>query len=433
MRPRLLTWAFAALLITGVRIDDCGAQDFILSGATVHTVSGETLAPGMVRVRQGKIAQVAREVSSDGPVIDANGLHLYPGLVAANTTLGLLEINSVRASLDTVEVGAYTPDVRSWLAVNPDSELIPVARANGVAYFQPVPFGGLVCGQSGVMTTIGWTIEGMRFQAPVALHLDWPEMGLNLTPKEEFADKSKWKSPEDQANERRARLKEIDDFFLEAEAYAKGRATDPDGKRLVPAWEAMLPFLRGEIPLMVHADDARQIKAAVAWAEARNYKIILAGGRDAWRVAELLAERKVPVIYDHVFTLPPRDTAPYDVQFTAPAVLHRAGVQVSFSQGGRFEATSLRNLPYAAAQAVAFGLPADEALKGLTLYPAGLLGVADRVGSIEAGKEATFFLADGDILDIRSQVKRMWIAGSEVSLESRHTRLYEKFRNRPKG
>jgi imidazolonepropionase-like amidohydrolase len=409
------------------------ADTFLLEGAVVHTVSGPTLSPGQVLVRDGTIVQVGENVPADGAqVVPLTGLHLYPGLVAANTTLGLLEINAVRASRDTTEVGAYTPDVQSWLAVNPDSELIPVARANGIAYFEPVPFGGLVSGQSGVMAASGWTIETMRFQAPAALHLDWPEMQLNTTPKSEFKNKSKWKSLADQDRERRAKLKEVDEFFQEAEAYAKARGVKKDDSDLVPAWEAMLPFVRGEIPLVIHADERRQIRAALDWAERRKYRVVLAGARDAWMFADRLAALKIPVIYDHVFTLPPRDTSSYDVQFRAPAVLQRAGVKIAFSQGGGFEAASLRNLPYAAAQAVAFGLPAPEALKGLTLYPAEILGVADRIGSIEAGKVATLFAADGDILDLRSNVKRLWIAGREVSLETRHTRLYQKYKNRPR-
>jgi imidazolonepropionase-like amidohydrolase len=184
---------------------------------------------------------------------------------------------------------------------------------------------------------------------------------------------------------------------------------------------------------MVHADEIRQIKAAVDWAATNNYKMILAGGRDAWMAASLLAEKHIPVIYAHTFTLPMRDTEPYDVHFSAPEVLHKAGVTVAFTLGpSAFDASSTRNLPYAAAQAVAFGLPETEALKGLTLIPAQLSGVADRLGSIEPGKEATLVAVDGSILDIRPLVKHLWIAGKEVSLETRHTRLYEKYRNRPK-
>ena len=420
-------------------------ETVLLTGATVHTVSGSTLAPGQVLIKDGKIAAVEKVIKAKADrVTKLDGQHLYPGLIAASTSLGLVEINAVRATRDASEVGEYTPDVESWVAVNPDSELIPVARANGITHFLPVPSGGIVAGQSGLMAVDGWTTEDMTVKKPVALHVFWPGMELNTTPREEFKDKSKWKSLADQAKERREKVRALEDFFEEACAYA--RAREAGGKNglpenLVPAWEALLPYVRGDLPLMVHADDERQIKAAVQWAATNSYKIIVTGGRDAWKLAGLLATNKVPVIFERIYnqasalsSTPARDTHRYDVYFTAPETLHRAGVKVILSEGldGQAAAT-LRNLPYSAAQAVAFGLPEDEALKGITLYPAQILGVADRLGSIEAGKEATLFAADGDILDLRSHVKRMWIAGREVNLENRHTRLYEKYRARPRA
>jgi imidazolonepropionase-like amidohydrolase len=409
------------------------ADRMLFTGATVHTISGETFAPGRILVENGRITAVGREVPPGADrIIDLKGLHVYPGLIAPTTSLGLLEIAAIRATRDTTEVGDYTPDVRAWLAVNSDSELIPVARANGITHALPIPLGGVVTGLSGLVQLSGWTYEEMTVQSPVALHLFWPSMTLNTTPREQVRDKSNWKSLSDQNRERETKVREIDEFFQQARAYAKAREGENSTTPVIPAWEAMLPWVRGEIPIMVHANEYRQIKAAVQWAASREYNIIIAGGRDAWKAAELLATNRVPVIYEQLFMFSGADWTSYDAQFAAPAVLHKAGVKVSFSEGfDRFGASTARNIPYAAAHAVAFGLPKDEALKGITLYPAEILGVADRLGSIEAGKEATFFAADGEILDIRSNVKRLWIAGREVSLESRHTRLYEKFRARP--
>ena len=424
----------AALLLPSL----ASADSLLLTGATVHTVSGATLSPGQVLVKDGKIAAVGASVSAAGAkVVDLQGLHLFPGLIAPSTSLGLVEIDAVRSTRDMVESGDYHPEIQSWLAVNPDSELIPVARANGITHALVVPAGGVVSGQSGLIALDGWTSEQMVAQRPVALHVFWPSLALDTTPKEQFADKSKWKSIDDQAKERAKRLKELDDFFEEARAYAKGRAAG--SQPLVPAWEATTPYVRGERPVMVHADDLRQIKSVVAWAETNQFRLVLAGARDAWMVAELLAAKKVPVIYERVFNMghplaatTARDTAPYDVHFSAPGVLHRAGVKVAFSESlGGDNASTVRNLPYSAAQAVAFGLPAEEGLRGITLYPAQMLGVADRLGSIEVGKEASLIAATGHILDIRAQVKRVWIAGRETSLETRHTRLYEKYKGRP--
>ena len=249
----------------------------------------------------------------------------------------------------------------------------------------------------------------------------------------------RFKSLEDQARERSERIRKLDDFFSEAETYARGRKAGKADK--IPAWEAMLPFLNGEIPLMIHADEARQIKSAVEWAGKRNYNVCIAGGKDAWMVAELLAEKKIPVLFERVFYAgsslagtPSRDVDPYDVHFSAPSVLHKAGVKLAIGSGqGGHSASDLRNLPYHAAQAIAFGLPEDAALRAITQVPAEILGVADRLGSLEPGKEATLIVASGNIFDIRAQVEQVWIAGEKTSLETRHTRLYEKYNNRPRS
>jgi len=413
------------------------AATILLSEVTVHTVSGETLSLGQVLIKDRTIAAVGKTVAAGGATrIDLTGQHLYPGMIALNTLLGLTEIGGVRATQDATEVGDYTPDVESWIAANPDSELIPVARANGIAYFQPAPQGGIVSGQSALVAVEGWTMEQRAVKKPIALHVFWPRVELDTAPRERTRGKAKGKSIEEQAKERRARQRATEDFFEEAKAYARAKDAAANGSvsppERIPAWEAMLPYVRGDLPIMVHADEVRQINAAVNWASTNDYKIILAGGRDAWITAGLLAEKKIPVVYAHTFTQPTRDTEPYDVHFKAPGVLSKAGVRVAFGLAPEgFNAPLVRNLPYAAAQAVAFGLPEGEALKGLTLYPAQLAGVGDRLGSIEAGKEATLLATDGDLLDIRAKVKHLWIAGKEVSLESRHTRLYEKYKNRP--
>ena len=420
------------------------AQTLLLSNATVHTISGETLSPGQVLIKNGKIAAVGSTVPAErAQTVDLSGQHLFPGLIALDTILGLTEIGAVRSTQDSTEVGEYTPEVESWIAVNPDSELIPVTKANGIAFFEPVPEGGIVSGQSGLVSVEGWTVEQRTMKKPVALHLFWPGMDLQVRTAERRGRRGEGgpsggpKSLPEQAKERTAKLRAIDDFFAEAAHYAKAKAASVSGKgsgfEVVPAWEAMLPYIRGDLPIMIHADEIRQINAAVQWAVTNKYKMVLVGGRDASMAAELLASKKIPVVYSETFTLPARDTESYDFHFKTPAVLHKAGVRTLFGNGlSTMDAALTKNLPYAAAQAVAFGLPEAEALKGLTLYPAELAGVSDRLGSIETGKEATLFAATGNILDIRSRVTRFWFAGQEVSLENRHLRLYDKYKNRPR-
>jgi len=437
-RDATATFVFCCLAVVACFLAPlvADAQSLLLKNATVHPVSGPALSPGDVLIENGKVTQVGHLDIQADKVIDLTGQHLYPGLLALDTPLGLLEIEEVRATLDLEEVGQFVPEVQSWVAVNPDSELLPVARANGIAYFEPTPEGSMIAGQSGLMSMDGWTTEEMVFKKPLALHVYWPGMEINAGGRRGRRRRASGGSVEDQAKERERKIKELADFFADARAYAKARdaaqtngAPDPG---LNPPWEAMRPYLLGQLPIIIHADELRQIKAALQWAETNHYKIVIAGGRDAWKVAGLLASNNVPVIYSQIYGLP-SETESYDIHFKAPELLRRAGVKVALSlQDGVDAASQIRNLPYVASQAVAFGLPSDEALKAMTLYPAQIMGVDDRLGAIEPGKAATLFSCTGDIMDLRANVSHLWMAGHEVSLESRHTRLYDKYKNRPK-
>jgi imidazolonepropionase-like amidohydrolase len=418
---------FTLLLFVGLSSSD--AETLLLRGAVVHTVAQGTLERGDVLVRDGKIAAVAAQIDEKADtVIDLKGLHLFPGLVSASTDLGLVEINSVRGSVDDRETGEFAPEVEAWLAVNPDSEMLPVARANGITHFAPVPQGKFICGTSALLALRGWTIEDMLVQRRSGMHLVWPSQSLDVPAPDA---PSTVKSLDEQARERTMKTREIEQFFADAEAWGKRVSGAP----VVPAWQAMQPVLSGEVPLMIHASTTREIRAALKWSESRpKLRVVLIGARDAWQFAAELAQRKIAVIYSDVFTLPIRATDSYDVNFSAAGMLHRAGVTVAICESlDRASAPGARNLPYIAAQALAFGLPADAALAAITLVPAQLHGAGDRLGSIEVGKDASLFAATGDILDIRSEVKHLWISGVSQSLETRHTRLADKYRQRPKS
>jgi imidazolonepropionase-like amidohydrolase len=425
MNPLILSLGLATTLLTAQ------AASVLLKDGWIFTASGPVLTNASVLIRDGRIQKVGSGLTDKADtVVELAGQRVFPGLIAPTTVLGLLEIDALRATRDTTEVGEYSADVSAWIAVNPDSELIPVARANGYTHAQVVPSGGTVSGYSGLIQLDGWTIEDLTIEKAVALHLRWPGFGLDTTPRPPGKDSGP--SLEDQVRDRDRKLREIDAFFTEATAYSQAKKTATDGFRIVPAWEAMLPVVRKERPLWIHANEARGIRSAAEWSVRRGFKVVIAGGRDAWREAAYLAEHRIPVAYEHVFTQPVRDTDPYDVHYSAPAVLAKAGVLLAFSEGTeQFGASNIRNIPYSAAQARAFGLPYEDAVRGLTLNAAQMLGVSDQLGSIEPGKEATLFIADGDILDLKAQVKRMWIRGREVDLSSRHTRLYEKYRKRP--
>lgn len=433
-------FAHTVSFVIAAGLSAASAKTFLIKNAVVHTVANGTIESGQVLVTDGKISSVAKadETLQADEVVDLKGAHLYPGLINAIGSLGLVEINAIRATRDMAESGEFTPEVKAWLAVSPDSDLLAAAVANGVTHTIAVPSGTRVSGQSGlVQTSGGWTVEDLPAKAPTAMHLYWPGMTLDATPREQARDKERWKSLEDQAKDRRMRLKELEDFFAQAESYA---AQEHAETKKIPAWEAMIPVVRGETPLVVHADSYQQIKAALKFAAERKYRVIITGGRDAWRLASELAAQKIPVIFERVFNDGDglsagsiRDTEPYDAHFRAPSVLVEAGVKLAISNGlGGDEASNVRNIPYVAAQAMAFGLSPDDALKTITLNPAEIYGVSNRLGSIEAGKDATFFSASGDVLDVRSRVEKVWIKGRPVDTSNRQTRLYDRYRGRPK-
>jgi imidazolonepropionase-like amidohydrolase len=392
-----------------------------IMNATVHTVAGGVHEHATLLIRNGKIAAIGTQVKVPKKAmrIDAVGKHVYPGLFAAHSDIGLVEINAVRATLDFNEAGSINPNVKSWVSVNPDSELIPVARSNGVLLSLTAPKGGLLSGQSAVMQLDGWTYEDLTLKPGVAMHLVWPAM----SPVIEWDSES---SAKDQMAQRDRALERLRETFHDARAYGKARAADdaaPKDARL----EAMQPLLAGEMPLVIDADDLQQIQAAVAFAVEQNVPAIIHGGYDAPLCAELLIKHKIPVIVSEVYRLPRRRWEPYDTAYTLPARLHAAGVTFCISGGGRFGASMLRNLPYHAAMAVAFGLPAEVALEAITLAPAEILGVADRVGSLEKGKDATFIITDGDPLETTTQVEAAFVQGRPVDLNDRHKRLWKKY------
>jgi len=394
----------------------------------VHTVSGPTVEGGTILFEEGRIVAIGTEVAvpEEAERIAVGGKHVYPGLIAANTILGLVEIGAVKATQDHAEVGDIKPSVRAEVAVNPDSEQFPVARANGVALSLTVPSGGLISGTSALLMLDGWTWEDMTLKAPVGLHVRWPRMTVGRPPGVTKAEAEK------QLKRRDAQIQKIRNAFSEARAYLKAKGAE--AQESVPfhdtdvRWEAMGPALRKEIPVFVHANDLRQIQAAVSWAKEEGVRMVLVGGRDAWRAAELLKEKDIPVIVAGIHVVPRRRWEAYDAPFTNPLRLHETGVRFCIAGRGGYHRE--RNLPYQAATAAAYGLPKAEALKAVTLYPAQILGVSDRVGSLEVGRDATLMVTDGDPLEIRTQVERLYIQGRDVDLTSRHTQLYEKYRTK---
>ncbi|MGH8020552.1 MAG: amidohydrolase family protein [Opitutaceae bacterium] len=272
----------------------------------------------------------------------------------------------------------------------------------------------------------GWTWEDLTVKPAVALHIYWPSMAIDYNPRAKPAVEEQQKKIDE-------RIELIEDAFLDARAYLRAKESGVGGHDADLRWEAMIPVLKRELPVCVHADDLVQINAALDWAKEAEVNMILVGGRDAWRVATRLAEADVPVIIGGTLGLPARRDAGYDAVYSNPAKLHAAGVRfcIAGSAQASFNGND-RNLPYEAGMAAAFGLPPEEALKAVTLYPAQILGAGAELGSIEAGKRATLIVTDGDPLEIATQVHMAWIDGARIDLRSRHTGLYEKYRQRPR-
>jgi imidazolonepropionase-like amidohydrolase len=399
----------------------------LLRGATVHTVSGADLATTDVLMRDGKISAFGPKlaVPRDATVVDVTGKHIYPGMISAHTSLGLVEISSVPGSVDTTETGTLNPNARAQAALNPDSELIPVARSNGILTALSVPVStGLIAGTSTLIRMDGWTWEDLTVRAAVALHVFWPSMTVNRDP----GAARPAAEQERLINESIKRLREA---FAAARAYQKskegaGRPVEFDSR-----WEAMLPVLRGELPVFVDADTVPQIEAAVAWGKAEKFKITIVGGLEAWKVADLLKANDVAVIVGPVLTLPLHREDPYDATYANAGKLFAAGVRFCIAgETGGMGAMAERNLPYQAGKAAAYGLPPLEALKSITLYPAQLLGVASELGSIEVGKRATLIVTDGDPLEIPTRIEQAYIDGAKIDLSNKHTRLYEKYQQK---
>lgn len=395
--------------------------------ATIHPVSSGTIEAGTIVFDKGKIIAIGASVTvpQGAEVIDAKGKHVYPGLISSDTYIGLTEIGAVRATNDHAEVGRINPNVRAEAAFNPESEIIPVTRANGITTVVSAPTGGLISGTSAMMMLDGWTWEEMTLKASTGLVIQWPGMHIQ---------RGWWvtKSEEDQKKDRDKQLGEIADAFRDARAYMIAKkAEEQEGipyHNVDKRWEAMIPVLEGKVPVIVAATEMAQIEAAVAWSQQEKVKMILRGGHDAWRVAELLKQNNIPVIAGGVHRLPGRRFERYDEAYELPKKLFDAGISFAIMTGD--EAPHERNLPYAAAMAGSFGLPREEALKAITLYPARIFGVDDRIGSLEVGKDATIIVTNGDPLEIMTNVEMEFIQGRKIDLSSRHTMLYEKYKEK---
>jgi imidazolonepropionase-like amidohydrolase len=406
---------------------------YAIRNAHIVTVTGADIENGTVVISDGKIVAVgpAATIPSGAQVIDARGMFVYPGMMDAGTSLGLVEIGQgANGTVDTAEVGDLNPNAKAIVAINPHSAHIGVTRVDGVTSVVTLPSGGLISGQAAIVNLVGTTPLEMALVPSAALVINYPRLaqrGGGFGGQQQPTNLSEVIT----ANERQ--LEQIRKMLRDAEAYGRARDAYAKDKSLPRpdisvVLEALVPYVRGERPVVFRADRRGEIEGALKFAEEMKLKPIILGGADAWKMTSVLKEKNVPVILTGVLDLPLREDDAYDTMFTAAAKLQQAGIRFAISTGDN--GSAVRNLPLHAGMAAAFGLPKTEALKAVTLYPAQIMNVADRLGSIEVGKVADLVITDGDLLEARTHVRRLFIDGREVPLISRHTELNEAFRNR---
>lgn len=404
---------------------------FAIRNATIVPVTAAPIPNGTIVFSGGVITAIGAGVNipAGATVIDGTGLFVYPGMIDSGTTVGLTEIDSVPGTVDTSELGEFNPNARAAVSVNPHSNVIDVTRVSGVTSVISEPEGGVISGQDALIQLAGWTPQEMVIKAPVAMHIRFPRLrsgGFDEQGQEEEAEKEAKKSYNESVDKLR-------DLFRDARAYAKAAAarTQQAGTSRFDRdvlLEAMVPVVEGHVPVVIHASLERDIRAAIRFADETKVKMILADAVDVARVVADLKSRNIPVILGPILAMPPREDDPYDLLFTNAKVLHDNGILFAIQSS---DAHNTRNLPYHAAACAAFGLPKDVALKAITIFPAQIFGVADKMGSLETGKRADIIVTDGDPLEIRTNVHRVFIGGEEIPMESLHTLLYKKFTQRP--
>jgi imidazolonepropionase-like amidohydrolase len=406
---------------------------YVIRNARIVTLAGPEIENGAVVIRDGKIEAVGANVSvpSGAQAIDARGLTVYPGMMDAGTSLGLVEVGQgANGTVDTSETGELNPNAKAIIAVNQHSAHIAVTRVDGITHAVTLPLGGLISGQAAVINLVGATPLEMALVPFAALVINYPRLGGrrgDFGPPDQPADiGAALTAGERQLDQIRKLLRDAESYGRAQDAYAKDKSLPRPDRNVV--LESLVPYVRGERPVILRADREAELRGAINFAEEMKLKPILLGGDDAWKIASLLKEKNVPVILTGILSLPIREDDAYDTLYENAAKLQQAGVRFCISTGDA--GAEVRSLPFNAGMAASFGLPKDEALKAVTLYPAQIMNVGDRLGSIEKGKMANLVVTDGDLLEVRTHVRYLFIDGRQVPLTSRHTELNDAFKNR---
>lgn len=402
---------------------------FAITGATIHTVTNGTIENGVILIENDKIIFVGKnaKINPDFTRVDASGKHVYPGFIDASTQLGLVEINAVAVTVDSRELGPFNPHIRAFTAINPGSASIPVTRVNGVTNVIAVPLGSRIPGKSTLIDLWGYSPDSMAVLDNSALHMSLPSNR-----------KTGWwdsRSDKEIKEQYERQIKQLNDYWQEAIFYNEMMSAfenDPKGKTKPDkdrGLDAMREVVSGEVPVVISVNNEKDILNVLEWIkDYPDVKFILSGVREGFRVADEIAEAGVPVIVSTLYT-PTRQYDNYQRPYQNPGMLHEAGVKVMLSS---FETENVRNLNYNAGYAATYGLGTEEALKAVTINTAEAFGIADKLGSLEVGKQANLFISDGDPFEPLTNIEQVFIAGHKIPMVSRHTQLFEEFMDRDK-
>ncbi|CAM1340836.1 amidohydrolase family protein [Tenacibaculum aestuarii] len=402
-------------------------QDYSIEGATAHLGNGEVIENSLIMFSNGKIKFVGSakmKIARMGTVIDAKGKHVYPGFIAANTSLGLAEIDAVRATRDVDEVGTMLPHIRSIIAYNTESKVVETMRPNGVLMAQVAPRGGVISGTSSIVQLDAWNWEDASIKTDDGIHMNWPNA----------FSRGRWWMGEDPGlkpnKDYQKNIEEFKDFFANAKSYL---ASNKSTKNL--PYESLQGVLNGSQKMFVHVSGKKGITDAVNTCKELGIKnIVIVRGQEAEKVADLLNANNIPVILERAHRLPNGEDTDYDRPYRAAKILADAGILVGLGMEGEMERMSTRNLPFYAGTYAAYGLDKEKAVQLITGNNAKILGIDDKVGTLEVGKDATLFISEGDALDMRTNIlNEAFIQGRKISLESHQTKLWKRYSDKYKN
>ncbi len=404
-------------------------KDIAITGATAHIGNGTVIEHSLIILKEGKIFMVvdgrtAKIDISNMTQIDASGKHVYPGFIVPNSTLGLIEIDAVKATDDDDEIGDFNPHIRSVIAYNAESKIVESMRPNGVLVGQIAPRGGRISGTSSIVQFDAWNWEDATVKADDGIHMNWPSS----------FSRGRWWLGEDpglKANDKYSeQVNEVTSFFNETKAYASG-----DQSKVNLPYKATIGLFDGSKKLYIHVDDEKGITDAINFANENKVKsMVVVGGAEAYKVADLLKQNNIPVLLQRVHSRPSADDDDYDMPYKMATLLTEKGVLVALEVSGQMERMNARNLPFYAGTTVAHGLSKEQALQLITLNPAKILGIDTIYGTLESGKSATLFISEGDALDMRTnQLTHAFIDGRLVSLETHQTELWQRYSNKYKS